>query len=478
LKTKNFLIKSRRKAEGTNLSDLPNEILLKIFSHLAYRELGRLEQANRRFHSLIRTIWRSISELSFDKLHIFGYERKPNASSLDKSFKSAHVCKIFKNLIAKKLNSSQLKALDISNSPELRFKAAECLDLISKNCKNLTSINMAEFQTEKNRFLSTRFVKFTQMCSNLIELNLSSCPINDYKVECVFSNCRSLESINLSFCQLITGKCFESVAVPNLKTIHLTQCLFLKEKFLLHLFENSSRIRNLYLKDLFRSNSSSESSFILKSIANNLMSTLENFEYTIKKNSLHLEQLCLCGNLTRLDLSNSFSDNKKVATLLNRLKSLRYLDLNSAYNLNDEMFTLLPINAPLEYLDISCLNDLTDATLNALSSNSAHLKRTMKKLEMSCCTKLTREGILRLIESMTSIEYLNMSVIGSVDNAFLESLYTMKNRESKIYICCHFSGLDISEFMTAKRNDESVTMRQSNEQYEIVLKNFTIEVDI
>jgi hypothetical protein len=142
------------------------------------------------------------------------------------------------------------------------------------------------------------------------------------------------------------------------------------------------------------------------------------------------------------------------------------------------MFTLLPINAPLEYLDISCLNELTDVSLNALSSNSAHLRRTLKKLEMSCCTKLTREGLLRLIEFMSRLEYLNISVIDNVDNAFLESLFNMKNREGKIYMCCHFAGLDIGEFMAAKQNDQSVAIIRSNEQYEVVFKNFTIEVDI
>jgi hypothetical protein len=287
----------------------------------------------------------------------------------------------------------------------------------------------------------------------------------------------------------VTGKCFETATAPHLKTIHLTQCLALREKYLLYLFERSPRIENLYLKDLFKSSSSGyaygmlhhiseQSTIILKSIVNNLHATLANFEFTIKKNSLYLDQFVQCDRLTRLDLSNSFCDNKKLAVLLNRLRALTYLDLNSAHNLSDELFTTLPIHAPLHYLDISCLNELTDVTLLALASGGNQLATCMRRLEMSCCTKLTRDGILKLIESMPRLEYLNMSVIGSVDSAFLETLCGMRSRESKIHICCHFAAFNINEVRAALGEDARVIISETNEQYEIKLKNFTIEVDI
>ena len=216
---------------------------------------------------------------------------------------------------------------------------------------------------------------------------------------------------------------------------------------------------------------------LLKSIVNNLAASLQSLEFTIKPKSLYVDELSLCRRLTRLDFSNSFCDSRKMAVLLNQLRSLTYLDLSSAENLNDDLFTSLPIHAPLEHLDISCLNDITDLSLNALVANSSCLAKSLKKLEIACCTRLTSGGILKLIESLPGLEYLNISFIDSIYNSFLHNLSCVTNHQGKMHIRCHFIDLDVDGFMRNKP-DEVISKIQLNAQYEITYKNFTIEVDI
>lgn len=474
------------------MTDLPNEILLQIFGKMSFRELCRLEQSNRRFRSLIKSIWLSIDGLTFNKQTLFGTRDNINttghcasSTSFDiKQFESKYICKIFKTLLCKKLDSRSLKHLDLSEyAPELRFKAAECLKLIGQLCPNLVSLNLSEFQTEKKRFLCSRFVHFTKQCNKLVEINLSNCPISDAKVECLFINCKSLRIINLSYCQQLVGKCFEKSS-DSLQELTISKCYSIREKYLLHLFVNSPNIQVLCAKDLSDYSSGQQQNFVIKSMVANLSQSLTRLEMTIY-NSVFIDQLASCLALTKLDVSgSSFVDCKKLGILCNKLESLTYLDLSHSKNLDDSLFTQFKIKSPLQHLDLTCLKELTDSTLLALIDNSTHLKTSLKRLEIVGCDKLTGPCILRLIGSMKNLEYLNMSDIHNVDNSFLIELYSNPVFVSQIncYIYCHFIDLDVDKFLhyttSLNNNGQLVCSRKLDAIYELRFKHFIIECDV
>ncbi len=497
-------LKSDHAASRCGFNDLPNELLFKIFSHLCLRDLGRVEMVSRRLNRIARQIWSRIDELTFNKRTLFGLDGSSNCNNNtdstnfrpvlaemsinSKQFESKYICKIFKRLLCKKLKSDQLKYLDLSSdySSELRLKAAECIELIALHCPNLIYLNLAEFQTEKKRFLNSKFVKFTQLCVNLVEINLSNSPINDSKAEFLFKNCTKLEIVNFSLCQNLTGQCFEHV-LPTLKSISINKCYNIKEKYLLVLFERSAQsLTKFYAKDLNSNLTYFYSDQVMKSMVDNLNLSLSELDFTIKQQNFHLDQLYLCQNLTKLDLSKSFLDSKKLSIVLNQLKRLKCLDLSHSQGLNDDLFTLQAVNSPLEHLDLTNLNDLSDLSLESLIQNSAHLKKSLRKLEIASCSKFTKKTVLNLINSLDTLEFLNLSDIINLDNEFLYELFNSSRifaqmEARKLNICAHFVQFDVVKFLEVKNDLKEricLSTTKLDALYEITYKNLTIEIDV
>ena len=95
---------------------------------------------------------------------------------------------------------------------------ATTLGSIKEKFPNLTSLNLSNIDLSNRQALHIAELK------NLVELNLSYClNIHDGTMTKIFKNCRNIESLNLTFCAIVSGECFEH-ASNTLIDLKIDQC--------------------------------------------------------------------------------------------------------------------------------------------------------------------------------------------------------------------------------------------------------------
>jgi hypothetical protein len=163
-------------------------------------------------------VWCSRNELILNRKHIFGDSRF--ASQMDEIFNF----EMFESILYR-MNPANLKKIDFSDyKSRLESDGNECLDLLSKNCPNLTHVSFNGLLKKNNFKLNEAcFRNFTISCSKLTDIDLSSCCITDSSMVDVFSNCSNLEYLNLFGCSQLTGVCFENMTQSLVKLV-LEEC--------------------------------------------------------------------------------------------------------------------------------------------------------------------------------------------------------------------------------------------------------------
>ncbi len=150
--------------------------------------------------------------------------------------------------------------------------------------KDLLKYIIEKFPSLKSLNISS-IVDISNLCArqigaltNLKDLNLSyMSQITDTTVGKIFSHCKILETIDLTFCVLITGTSFRK-APDSLKNLVIDQCEKVENQYLLALFNRNKNFQNLSMRSC-------------------LQVSAETLVY-ITKNFSHLENLNLGGIFT------------------------------------------------------------------------------------------------------------------------------------------------------------------------------------
>ncbi len=119
----------------------------------------------------------------------------------------------------------------------------DLLKLAIEKCPNLICLNISSMTT-----LSNLCARQIGALTNLKDLNLSYMgQITDTTIGKIFSHCQVLESINLTFCVLITGRSFHK-APDSLRNLMIDQCENVEDQYLLALFDKNKSFQNLSMK--------------------------------------------------------------------------------------------------------------------------------------------------------------------------------------------------------------------------------------
>lgn len=93
-----------------------------------------------------------------------------------------------------------------------------CLAFIVNHCPNLTYLNISKANVSNQSF------KHIRKLTKLKDINLSYCSkISDLSLSKLFKQCKQLESVDMTFCHTVVGKCFVNDGY-NLKSIKMDQC--------------------------------------------------------------------------------------------------------------------------------------------------------------------------------------------------------------------------------------------------------------
>lgn len=115
---------------------------------------------------------------------------------------------------------SRLKHLDLSAlASKLSRHSNDCLDVIGYKCPNLETLNLSSMNISNKPF--GKMIKYLK---HIRDVNISNCyRINDVGLIRMFQRCSELSSVNLSFCQAVTGTCFHS-CIGKLESVTLDGC--------------------------------------------------------------------------------------------------------------------------------------------------------------------------------------------------------------------------------------------------------------
>jgi len=129
----------------------------------------------------------------------------------------------------------------------------------------------------------------------------------------------------------------------------------------------------------------------------------------------------VCPNLEDANLACADGmQNATVALLAKNCPRLRNLVLDDCTNIDDEALAELAQRCPrLQSLSLRRCDKITDIGISAIASK---LKDNLKTLHLACCTKITDEALIKLVEYAHEIEHLDLSFCTSVSDIALEAL--------------------------------------------------------
>lgn len=117
---------------------------------------------------------------------------------------------------------SKLKHIDMSelaSNQKLTQYAADCLDLIGYECPNVEKLVLSGLSISNKPF-----GKCLKYLKHVRELEIANCyKINDTGLMRVLEKCTEITSLNISFCDSVTGSCFEA-SRGKFETVILDGC--------------------------------------------------------------------------------------------------------------------------------------------------------------------------------------------------------------------------------------------------------------
>eukprot|EP01117_Protostelium_nocturnum_P014122 TRINITY_DN5335_c0_g1_i1.p1 TRINITY_DN5335_c0_g1~~TRINITY_DN5335_c0_g1_i1.p1 ORF type:complete len:692 (-),score=183.24 TRINITY_DN5335_c0_g1_i1:27-2102(-) len=268
-----------------------------------------------------------------------------------------------------------LREIDFSRASTLITDLT--LEIISKQCSNLHSVNLDRCFNISEKALLKFLDPQNHSVSHLKSLNLTNVQsVSDRVVE----QLSGLEVLILSRCDRISNTSI-SIAVkncPELLELSVFSCIKLSDEFLFVVAENCpnlsilsvSRIPNITDRGMER---------VLESCK-----VLQNIN------------VGRCRNIGRTTLSN----------LSMKGDSLRFLDLTQVGNVTCDSLVALMNNSPnLEVIYLSATSNVYDPVLEAIASSCPNLK----KLYLSRQSLITDQGIGKIAQNCKDISVLNLS---------------------------------------------------------------------
>lgn len=408
-------------------------------------------------------------ELILNRQTVFGRDDS-YSDSIDELFD-----KDLLKTILLRVSKENIKRLDLSNYRSfLEPEATECLEIIGEFCPNLEAICFNGLLKKDNfqSLYADSFGLFAQSCSNLHDVDLSLSSIDDQSLVVLFRSCQKLDSLNISFCSLITGQCFESLGEICFHRLQIEECSQLKNEYLMLVLRQSrNSIRHLSLNNQLVSIDIIY--FILYDLIKlaYLEMKVVGFE-ALASTSVHkFNEFRFLKALTSLDLSYSWCDDRILAYILCHCQSLTSLVLNNCGNVSDETFTRMPIRAPLEKLNLFSLT-ITDVSLNSIVDQ---LYGSIKWLKLMGCIELSSEAMVNALQNLESLEYFDIRYTAA-DNLIIEKAIELDlSSRPHVFILCQGSAVCVDDEPYKSYPFQKKTVEHFFRNY-VILKHNHLEI--
>ncbi|KAJ9586084.1 hypothetical protein L9F63_020281 [Diploptera punctata] len=383
-------------ASGKHFDDLPNEILLKIFSYLSIEDLAfSVQEVNSHWKAVAQDnkLWRGRvfcpRKNLTDKQIVLQLKKMPTlrsycASRKTSSFVIQALCKLCKNIRSIDLHRYQsvdplllesiFNAFPNIESLKLQLPSRSvpelnrCMELISQ-CQKLTVLTFK--WNDKNTFLSMHEGVLAQLvhgCPALQHLNIENVELLDENI---------LELLEVKKNQLLSFSCV--IAVTREFSERLGECTKLQYLDIINInahllysdIEPLMKLKNL-------------KHFALRFCSELVMDNLPLFFVTGS-----------FSKIVHLDLSECYFMNDVVVnTICRNCPLIRYFCISGSQSLHNEGLKYIGCCEQLEYLDVSMSMDLTDGSMEYVGEGCSNLKH----LIITGCYKMTDKVIEHIVK--------------------------------------------------------------------------------
>lgn len=477
-----FLNKSRRESHHrqpqSELSKLPSEILLLIFSHLTLKtDLVNLTLTCKQWANLvIDSIWFRPNIHSHQIVSkLANIMRQPvestqwNYRKFIRRLNLSFVCNLINDDFVRLFEScnnleritlvncnyvgsatiarviigcSKLQSIDLTGVNKVEDVV---LDSLSENCFRLQGIYApgAEYLSGEaiarlfSRCCSLKRVKFngceeitdqhlyllTSNCPNLVEADFHNCAqITDASVEKMFMDLLWLREFKVSFNYKISHRVFDSLTetLDKLRVVDLTGCTQVSDHTVDKLVKVAPKLRNLVLSKCTR-------------ITDTSLRTLS----TLGKN-LHYIHMGHCNNITDFG----------AITLIRNCHRLQYIDFACCTQLTNATLEEMANLQRLRRIGLVKCSNITDDGILALARSRRGVEDTLERVHLSYCSNLHLFPIYQLLRSCPRLTHLSLTGV----TAFLRADITQYCRDPpsdftphQRALFCVFSGKNVAK---------------------------------
>lgn len=342
---------SKSGCEGSVFHDLPDELIVKIFSYLSTQELCQnVAPVCRKWRqiSLDHSLWKSLD-----------FSRRPHLSSL--------------NLLWVMRRAPLLKRLVISGRV------------------NITRAEVAIF---------------TECCPGIQDIDFGFCDsLSGDMIQCLAENCSDLMKINVEGCDNLKTNCLKHlVKCKKLSHLNFSHCMFLQDSGVKFLAKGLPVIKSINLDGI---------SFLTDSAVTGLVGHhylyLEEVELDgAEISDAGIQQLARCTQLKHLGISFCECLTDMSLEYLKDLKNLVSLRLRKGSDFTADGLSSFFKSASLSKLhflnlsECSAVNDLV--VLDMAQACGSHLK----ELALSWCWFITDTGLVSLVDHCCNLEMLDL----------------------------------------------------------------------
>ena len=377
-----------------HLTAIPSVAWLQILSLLDISSMCRVESTCRFLHIICRQCWYTLTSLSFR--NVFSLWEFKSTVGLTNELLAIFLSRTGPSLLS----------LDISGSA--RFLSPSSLHVISHYTPQLSTLDLSGITLTIDSVQN-----FFPSCQSLRNLSLMGCTgLSEKVLWWIIKSRRDLVSLNICENKRVSGNCFIMLS-GCLLHFNARSCSRLSPQGLRNLCSTSRSLLSLDLKYCY--SLTPQSLRDINQCTNLLSLRFPNVLEASTPSLPCLPKLCTIHTLQSLELCHQLQLTDSFLLSLVHLPKLTSLIIPGCYLVTDIGISHLNHCPLLSSLNISYLNLITDSSLLGLQLDLHSLTARM-------CPQITQLGLSSVIESSTSLVYLDVSSCENVTAGCLPSL--------------------------------------------------------
>ena len=391
---KERLVNQSGESTSSSQLNLPEEIILYIFSFFNIPKLAACARVCKQFHRITsdESLWRSVvlikkHNINDDTLHKIA-QKHPSSLTIShcntKNITLEGLCNLFRTC------SQSLTVLDVSGSSGGVFVGESVLQHVSSRCQNIRSLDVSWSNVGNEGVQS-----ICHASKRLVHLSLNGCQsITDESIKAITEkHCESLEVFEVFGCFNITPISINLIAFKckQLRILNLGQCHKVTNPALCAIARGLSKLESLDIRGCKLVRDSSLREIIMSC---HMLSTLVIANCPSVTDSTLITLASVCLQLRCLDVCGAGKiTDRGVEALAKSCCMLRSLDLSSTKATGRSIMVISNnCRKVLESLKLSFCHSITDTCLYALVRNC----KKLKSLHLYGCRPL--RNLVKLME--------------------------------------------------------------------------------